>query len=759
MAAKAGTSTLTGQSPRWKLRAGAWMLLPVLALATWTADALGIISEQPLWILALVVVGAWAAIIGARLIWPGDTNTVGLWLRTAVHVAAVTVVLYTIGWGPTLAVGYVLVAAYGLHLSGSRAARPAEWCTVAGIAIGEVAISMGIAPSLIPHDVVAALSILAAVGSWLVIRFLGWGARQRERLEREQRQVGERYEAMVRHSNDIVAIVNASGELTYLSPAFTRILGHGAPGSSGEFSTSSLRAFVHEEDQIRIDHLARRAREDASMVVADELRLRHADGSWHWFEVSIMNLIADPNIAGLVANLHDVTERRLFELELEYQAYHDPLTQLPNRLAFLERLELAVIRNQELRLPLAVLFVDVDRFKLVNDSLGHDAGDRLLAEVAERLREALRPADVIARFGGDEFVLLLDELRLPSDATRVADRLLESLRRPIVIGGRELFLSSSIGIATYVPALGDEVTPSDLLRRADLAMYVAKERGRARWEVYDEGSAPRLVERLDLEADLWRATEHDELVVHFQPELEVATGEIVKFEALVRWEHPTRGLLLPDAFIPIAEESELVFAIDALVLKAACEQVSQWSEAHGGRALGVSVNLSPQSLRRPGAVERIVQTLVETGLPPNALQLEITERTALTDDVRTLDALRELRRSGVRVAIDDFGIGYSALSYLQRFPVDVVKLDRAFIAELDGTGVGRAIVEAMIRMAHAIGLWVTAEGVERPEQLEILRTLGCDGAQGFHLGQVLDAGSAAGLLGETAAVRRIADVG
>ncbi|MFZ4516426.1 MAG: putative bifunctional diguanylate cyclase/phosphodiesterase [Acidimicrobiia bacterium] len=759
MAATAGNLEMTGPRPRWKLRAGAWVLLPALALATWTANALHIIAEQPWWILVALVVGTWCAIFGARVMWSSDTPPVGLWCRTAVQVAAVTVFLYAIGWGPTLAIGYILIAAYNLYLSGSRAARPSEWCTIAGIAVGTTLVSLGFAPTLIPNDLLVGLSTLAAVGTWFVIRFLGWGVRQRERLEAERRKTGERYEAMVRHSNDIVMVISGSGQLTYVSPAFMRVLGHGATHSDDADLPTALHAFVHEEDRVRADRLAQRVREDATLVVTDELRLRHADSSWHWFEVSIMNLLHDRNVEGFVVNLHDVTERRLFELELEYQAYHDPLTRLPNRASFLERLEMAVIRNRELRLPLAVLFIDVDRFKLVNDSLGHDAGDRLLAEVAERLREALRPSDVIARFGGDEFVLLIDELRLPSDATRVADRVLESLRRPIVIGGRELFLSSSIGIATYVPEPGDDVTPSDLLRRADLAMYLAKERGRARWEVYDEGSAPKLVERLDLEADLWRATEHNELVVHFQPEIEVATGAIVKFEALVRWEHPTRGLLLPDAFIPIAEESELVFAIDALVLKAACEQVSQWSEEHGGRPLGVSVNLSPQSLRRPGAVERIVQTLVATGLPPNALQLEITERTALSDDIRTLDALRELRRAGVRVAIDDFGIGYSALSYLQRFPVDVVKLDRAFIAEVDGTGVGRAIVEAMLRMAHALGLWVTAEGVERPEQLEVLRALGCDGAQGFHLGHVLDAGATAGLLGETAAVRRIADAG
>ena len=744
---------------RWRPRAGEWALLVLLLAGVGGAHVARIISEQPMWALALLVIAAWSTVVLARGIWPPQTGTVGVWARVAVQVAAVTVLLYAIGWGPMLAIGYVIIAADNLSMSGSRATRPAAWCTVGAIAIGELVTAAGWAPSMIEPDLVLGISVLAALGAWLVISYLGWLVRQRERLEAQQLRDGERYEAMVRNSNDILAVFDRDARLTYLSPAFSRVLGYRTPETFEGLTVAVLEEYVHDQDRSRARHLIERAGHESGLAVADELRVRHADGSWHWFELSVSNLTADPNVGGYVVNMRDVTERRLFELELEYQAYHDPLTRLPNRVAFLERLELALLRNQELRMPLAVLFVDVDRFKLVNDSLGHEAGDRLLVEVAERVREALRPTDLIARLGGDEFVLLLDEMRLPSDATRVADRVLEVLRRPVLIGGRELFISSSVGIATCIPHVGDEVTPSDLLRRADLAMYMAKERGRARWEVYDEGAVPELVERLDLEADLWRATELDELVVHYQPEIELATNDVVKFEALVRWEHPTRGLLFPDAFIPIAEESELVFAIDALVLRAACAQISAWSEELSSRPLGVSVNLSPQSLRRPGAVERILDTLAETGLPPNALQLEITERTALSDDIRTLDALRDLRRAGVRVAIDDFGIGYSALSYLQRFPVDVVKLDRAFIADVAEPGAGRAIVEAMIRMAHAIGLRVTAEGVERAEQLAVLHELGCDGAQGFHLGKVLDAGECEALLSEALATRRLSDAG
>jgi diguanylate cyclase (GGDEF)-like protein len=457
------------------------------------------------------------------------------------------------------------------------------------------------------------------------------------------------------------------------------------------------------------------------------LRLRDHRGEWRWFECGVSNRLEDPSVRGLVCNMRDITERRLVEEQLLHQARHDELTRLPNRSAFIEQLDGALVETRDSDELLAVLFLDVDRFKLVNDSLGHDVGDRLLVDVAERLRGCLRPGDVVARFGGDEFTLMLGGLVHANDAVAIAERITETLRQPITVGGRELFVSASIGIA--VSHTGHDGA-SDLLRQADLAMYLAKERGRARWEFFDAQSAPHVVERLELEGDLWRALDNEELVLRYQPEVELATGRVRTAEALVRWEHPTRGLLAPDAFVPFAEESSLIVAIDRYVLRHACERVAQWQSVTGERFV-VSVNLSPRFMRQADVVSDITNIIRGTGVDPRCVQLEITERTALTDVETTVARLHELRGIGIRVAIDDFGTGYSSLGYLKRLPVDVVKLDRSFVESMDTQASDVAIVQAVITMGHALGMKVTAEGVERPEQAARLRALGCDTAMGW----------------------------
>jgi diguanylate cyclase (GGDEF)-like protein len=411
------------------------------------------------------------------------------------------------------------------------------------------------------------------------------------------------------------------------------------------------------------------------------------------------------------------------------QAFTDELTQLPNRTAFLGQLGLALDRASEGEAHVGVLFLDVDRFKLVNDSLGHEVGDRLLLEVAERLRMCVRPSDVVARFGGDEFVVMIDDVTDTSEVVAVAERITETMAQPFTVGTREIFVSASVGIA--FSHRGHELS-SDLLRQADLAMYLAKERGRSRWEIFDASSAPHVVERLELEGELWRALEHEELVVRFQPEIELETGRVVTAEALVRWQHPRRGLLDPGSFVPFAEESSLIVAIDRYVLRAACSQAKDWTEhSPDGRRVVVSVNLSPRFMRQADVVDEVTAIIRETGVDPRCVQLEITERTALTDVDTTVERLHELRRLGIRVAIDDFGTGYSSLGYLKRLPVDVVKLDRSFVESMDTEMSDVAIVQAVITMGHALGMKVTAEGVERTEQAARLADLGCDTAMGW----------------------------
>jgi len=376
-----------------------------------------------------------------------------------------------------------------------------------------------------------------------------------------------------------------------------------------------------------------------------------------------------------------------------------------------------------------VLFLDVDRFKLVNDTLGHDLGDRLLVTVAERLAACIRPGDLVARFGGDEFSLLLGNLRDPDVAIDVAERVIDALREPVRVGEHELFVSASIGIAI---SAGGEERAGDLLRQSDLAMYVAKDEGRARWHVFDPQSAPHMMERLELEGDLWRAIDHGELVVQFQPELELLTGSVIATEALIRWRHPTRGLIAPDRFVPFAEESGLIVAIDALVLREACGWARQWAGlVHDRHPIVVSVNLSPRFMGQDDLVGQIMRAIEETGVDPRCLQIEITERSALTDLEVTSMKLRQLRALGVRVAIDDFGTGYSSLSYLKRLPIDVLKLDKTLLDTIDTVEADVAIVQAAITMGHALGMKITAEGVERVEQAERLRDLGCDTAVGW----------------------------
>ena len=332
------------------------------------------------------------------------------------------------------------------------------------------------------------------------------------------------------------------------------------------------------------------------------------------------------------------------------------------------------------------MFLDVDRFKLVNDSLGHEVGDRMLVAVSERLAACLRPGDTVARFGGDEFTVLLARLTDTDIALRVADRIIEQLRQPITVDGHDLFLSASVGIALSRAGLD---RAGDLLRQADLAMYVAKEKGRARWELFDASHAPHVMERLELEGDLWRALEHGELVVHFQPEVALETGAVVGTEALLRWMHPTKGELMPARFVPFAEESSLIVAIDRFVLREASRWAKRWSTSRAKEdTFVVSVNLSPRFMRQSDVVDDITTVLHETGVDPRLVQIEITERSALTDLETTCAQLHELRAIGVRVAVDDFGTGYSSLSYLKQLPIDVLKLDKSFVDGLEGAPIG-----------------------------------------------------------------------
>jgi diguanylate cyclase (GGDEF)-like protein len=415
---------------------------------------------------------------------------------------------------------------------------------------------------------------------------------------------------------------------------------------------------------------------------------------------------------------------------LAHQALHDALTGLPNRVLFLERLASSVEAAARRSIHSAVLFIDIDRFKSVNDIAGHAAGDQLLIGVARRLREALRPSDTVARLGGDEFVVLCENLYdVQNEAVAIAERICATVAEPFSVNGAEVFTTASIGIAFVRP--GDD--PHVLVARADSAMYMAKQRGRSRWELYHPDFDQRTTRRAELVNGLHRAVERGELVLHYQPVKDLASGSVASMEALVRWAHPSLGLVAPTEFIPLAEETGLIVDIGRWVLTEACTQCAAW-RAEGFEQVGVSVNVSGRQLETPGFTEDVEAVLAASGLPPSALSLEITESVVVTDGSVGHEVLRELQRIGVRLAIDDFGIGYSSLAYLTRLPVHALKVDRTFIAGL-GTAQDASILSAMVQLAHTLGMEVVAEGVETETELEQLKAAHCDEAQGFLLGR------------------------
>ena len=435
----------------------------------------------------------------------------------------------------------------------------------------------------------------------------------------------------------------------------------------------------------------------------------------------------------------DISERVRFQEQLTHQALHDPLTGLPNRTLFTDRLEHALLSGYGSGLPVAVLFLDLDGFKVINDSLGHTVGDELLVAVCKRLARCLAPEDTIARFGGDEFVVLLPDVADVAGAIAVADRLLGELHAPVRVSDRDVFVSASLGLATHTGG-GSPLDAHDLLRKADIAMYRAKANGKAQTVTFEDGMDPSALGRLDLETDLRRAIDRSEWELVYQPEHDLRTGALVGMEALVRWHHPDRGIVSPADFIPLAEETGTITALGNWVLREACRQTMEWrSRMPPAEVLVIGVNVSAVQLTQPNFVAEVKAAIDEAGLPATSLRLEITESTAMRDPGRTVEVLQQLRALGVEVAIDDFGTGYSSLSYLSTLPVDVLKIDHAFVRALGEDTNGTAIVNAIVAVAHTLGMRVTAEGIETPAQLGLISHLGCDRGQGYYFARPLAA--------------------
>lgn len=534
-----------------------------------------------------------------------------------------------------------------------------------------------------------------------------------------------RFQTLVQNASDVILIARPDTTITYQTPSAGRILGYGPGALEGTRLTALLHPNDKEQALAAYSGLAFRS---GSSITA-EWRVRRSDGTWRHAEVVANNLLADPSVEGIVLTLRDVTERKGLEDELKHQAFHDALTGLANRALFRDRLEHALARSARSLTSLAVLFLDLDDFKLVNDTLGHAAGDELLVAVAGRLMGALRTGDTAARFGGDEFAILLEETNDPEDASEAAERILADLRPPLTIKDRTVGVHASVGIAySKVGAEG----PAELLQAADVAMYAAKARGKNCYEVYQPALQTAVTDRLERTADLQRAVDEGEFILYYQPIVSLDGGQSIALEALIRWVHPQRGFLLPKDFIALAEETGLIIPIGRWVLGEACKRVRLWQQEHelSGR-LRISVNISARHFQHEGLIEDVSKALKASHLDPSCLVLEITESVLVHDAESVIARMLELKALGVMFAVDDFGTGYSSLSYLKRFPIDILKVDKSFVDDVGESDKAEALTKAIVQLGKSLNLDTVAEGIEKSAQVDGLRALGCRFGQGF----------------------------
>jgi diguanylate cyclase (GGDEF)-like protein/PAS domain S-box-containing protein len=545
------------------------------------------------------------------------------------------------------------------------------------------------------------------------------------------RRIGEAYfRTLVHNSTDVILILGEDDKIRYASPSAAQLLDR--PSLLGV----RLLNLVSDADRPRARELLGGVRAGELGSECADWTVVRADGGAAEVEVSCRDLRGDPTVGGLVVTLRDVTERRRLEAELSHQALHDSLTGLANRVLFHDRVGRAMQRASRNGTLAGALFVDLDDFKVVNETLGHDRGDEVLVAVGERLVEVLREHDTAARLGGDEFAILVEDATHPADVEQVAERVLAVLAVPVDVGGDVLSCNASVGVAMTT----DARTAPDLLRQADLALFLAKSEGKHRWRRYDTTLHTALLQRLEVRAALEQAVADDAFVLHYQPIVGLADGVAVGYEALVRWQHPERGLVPPVEFIEVAEESGLIVPLGSWVLRTALAAAAGWWRDHPGAAPYVSVNVSARQFRASGFVDEVRAALTGAGLPGRALLLELTESLLLREDEQVWADLATLQTLGVRTAIDDFGTGYSSLSYLRQMPIDIVKIDRSFVRSMATSPQQGALVDGIIRLAHTLGLAVVAEGVEERSQCRQLAEMGCRHGQGFLFARPMPAG-------------------
>ncbi|HET6810342.1 MAG TPA: EAL domain-containing protein [Acidimicrobiales bacterium] len=568
----------------------------------------------------------------------------------------------------------------------------------------------------------------------LVMVRLNLLVRSRDTAQEEVQLRERRFRRLVENLTDHIVVIAPTGEVIYVSPSIERELGFPLL----ELGSRPSLDFLHPADVEVAMRAATSALERPEATIRVEVRIHNSDGDERLFETAMTNLIDDPAVGGLLLVFHDITDRAHYENALQHQAHHDTLTGLPNRSVASERIA-AVLSDTGTDVHPAVLFIDLDNFKSVNDSLGHAAGDELLRQAAQRLSSVTRDADTVARMGGDEFLVLLDGVT--ADPHSVAERIRVALGRPFDIGGRQIMITCSVGVA-----IAGQTRSADLVRDADIALYHAKASGRDQAAVFSMDMHGSAQERLDLELDLRFALESGQLYLDYQPLVVLDTMQVSGVEALIRWAHPTRGVIPPAVFIPIAEQTGLIHSFGQWVLHTACADAVQWQM--DGQTVPVSVNVSARQLESEAIVEHVKSALAHSGLPASALVLEMTESELMAHPESAVNRLRSLKDLGIMVAIDDFGTGYSSLSVLREFPIDVLKIDRSFVSRADQSSESEAVIHALIQLARALRLEVVAEGVERVEELDVLRRQQCNRAQGYLFSRPVDAATVSQVVGE-----------